>query len=67
MKDTHLIRMNEEEYAQYLINTMTIDMTMDFHYTKECAIKCCEEMIFISSDTDTIKFIRKVKSIIETK
>lgn len=59
--------MSEEEYAKHLMREMTIDMTMDFHYTKECAIKCCEEMIFISSDTDTIKFIRKVKSIIETK
>lgn len=59
--------MSEEEYAKHLLREMTIDMTMDFHYTKECAIKCCEEMIFISSDNDTIKFIRKVKSIIETK
>ena len=65
--DTHLIRMNEEEYAQYLINTMTIDMTMDFYYTKECAMKCCEEMISVASDSKTIGYLRKVKSIIETK
>lgn len=63
----HLIKMSEEEYAQYLINTMTIDMTMDFYYTKECAMKCCEEMICVASDSKTISYLRKVKSLIESK
>ena len=67
MRDMNLIRMNEEEYAKHLLREMTVDLTMDFYYTKECAIKCCDEMICISSDAETIKFIRRVKDIILTK
>ena len=67
MKETHLVRMSEEEYADYLLKSMTIDLTMDFYYTKECAIKCCDEMISVASDSNTIGYLRKVKSIIERK
>lgn len=67
MKDTHLIRMTEDEYASYLLREMTIDLTMDFHYTKECAIKCCDEMISLASDSNTINYLRNVKSIIKHK
>lgn len=67
MRNTHLIRMNEDEYAEYLLKEMTLDLTMDFYYTKECALKCCDEMIYVATDSDTIKYLRKVKSIIESK
>lgn len=61
------IRMSEEEFAQYLLRSMTIDMSMDFYYTKECAIKCCEELMLLSTDSNNMKYLRKVKSILELK
>jgi|688.fasta_scaffold1714710_2 hypothetical protein len=67
MKETHLIRMNESEYAEYLLRSMTIDMTMDFYYSKECAIKCCEELMCLATDSKTMSYLRKVKNIIENK
>ena len=67
MKDTHLVRMSEEEYADYLLKSMTIDLTMDFYYTKECAIKCCEEMTTLATDSKTMRYLLRVKSIIEKK
>ena len=67
IKEMLKIRMNEEEFAAYLLRSMTIDMTMDFYYTKECAIKCCEELMFLVTDSCNMKYLRKVKSIIENK
>jgi hypothetical protein len=61
------ISMNEKEYAEHLLRQMTIDLTMDFYYTKECALKCCEEMLILASDSQTSKFLSSVKSIIENK
>ncbi len=59
--------MNESEYAEYLLRSMTIDMTMDFYYSKECAIKCCEELMCLATDSKTMSYLRKVKNIIENK
>lgn len=61
------IRMSEEEYAKHLLREMTIDMTMDFYYTKECALKCCDEMILLATDSKTMKFLLRTKSIINAK
>jgi hypothetical protein len=57
--------MSEEEYAKYLIQKMTVDMMMDFEQTKQCALNCLDEMLFLSPDTDTMKFLLKTKKIIE--
>ena len=67
MRDSHLIRMTEEQYADYLIREMTIDMSMDFHYTKECALKACEELMSLATDAKTMKYLIRVQSIIKSK
>lgn len=61
------IRMTEEEYAQHLLREMTIDMTMDFYYTKECALKCLDEMLCLATDSKTMKFLLRTKTIIDAK
>jgi len=62
-----LIKRTEQEYADHLLRKMTIDMTMDFYYTKECALKCVEEMLILSNDSKTYKFLIKVQNIIYKK
>jgi hypothetical protein len=62
-----LIRMTEEEYAKHLLREMTIDMTMDFYYTKECALKCLDEMISLATDSKTMKFLLRTKTIIDAQ
>jgi hypothetical protein len=63
----HLIKMTEDEYAKYLISQMTVDMSIDFEQTKECAIVCLNEMISLSVDSDTNTFLQNTKKIIEKK
>jgi len=63
----HLIKMSEEEYAKYLLEKMTIDMTMDFEQTKQCALNCLEEMLSLAPDADTMKFLLRTKTIIDAK
>lgn len=67
MIDSLLIRMTEKEFAEYLIREMTIDMSMDFHYTKECALRCCAELSRLATDNKTMKYLKKVQSILENK
>lgn len=62
-----LINMNEEQYADYLLREMTFDLTQDFYYTKEAALKCVDEMIRITADTKSRSFLKRVKAIIEKK
>jgi hypothetical protein len=59
--------MTEEEYAKHLLREMTIDMTMDFYYTKECALKCLDEMISLATDSKTMKFLLRTKTIIDAQ
>jgi hypothetical protein len=59
--------MTEDEYAKYLISQMTVDMSIDFEQTKECAIVCLNEMISLSVDSDTNTFLQNTKKIIEKK
>lgn len=61
----HLIKMSEEEYAKYLISQMTVDMSIDFEQTKECAIVCLNEMISLNVDHDINKFLINTRKIIE--
>lgn len=58
----------EEEYASYLLDRMTVDMSIDFYQTKQCAINCMEEILkHIDSSPDKIIYLQKVKQILESK
>jgi hypothetical protein len=58
----------EEEYASYLLDRMTVDMSIDFYQTKQCAINCVEEILkHIDSPSDKIIYLQKVKQILESK
>jgi serine/threonine protein kinase HipA of HipAB toxin-antitoxin module len=60
----HLIKMTEQEYAKYLLDKMTVDMTMDFEQTKQCAVNCIEEMISLDVDVEMNRFLKRTKEII---
>jgi len=34
-----------EEQAEHMLRIMTVDMSIDFWQTQQCAIKACEEII----------------------
>ena len=62
-----IINMNQEQYADYLLREMTFDLTQDFFYTKEAALKCVDEMIRVANDSKSISYLKGVKSIIQKK
>ena len=58
----------EEEYASYLLDRMTVDMSIDFYQTKQCAINCVEEILkHIDSLPNKIIYFQQVKQILESK
>jgi hypothetical protein len=58
----------EEEYASYLLDRMTVDMSIDFYQTKQCAINCVEEILkHIHPLPNKIIYFQKVKQILESK
>jgi hypothetical protein len=63
----HLIKMTDQEYAKYLLDKMTVDMTIDFEQTKLCAINCLEEMMSLEVDIKTHRFLKNTKEIILSK
>jgi len=45
------MRRSIEEQAEYMLEKMTVDMSIDFWQTKECAIAACDICIDAAQDS----------------
>lgn len=59
--------MTPEQKADQLIRRFTLDFTMDFHITKQCALIAIHEILFLAQFTDEsiYKYWQEVKQEIE--
>jgi hypothetical protein len=68
------MRRSIEEQAEYMLEKMTVDMSIDFWQTKECAIAACDICIDAAQDyldndliTPVVIYWEKVKQRIQDK
>jgi hypothetical protein len=68
------MRRTIEEQAEYMLEKMTVDMSIDFWQTKECALAACDiciEAAIDTSDGDVLKSLvaywKAVKRYIQDK
>jgi hypothetical protein len=68
------MRRSIEEQAEYMLEKMTVDMSIDFWQTKECAIAACDICIDAARDsldndliTPVVIYWEKVKQRIQDK
>ena len=68
------MRRSIEEQAEYMLEKMTVDMSIDFWQTKECALAACDiciEAAIDKSDSDVLKSLvaywKAVKRYIQDK
>ena len=68
------MRRSIEEQAEYMLEKMTVDMSIDFWQTKECAIAACDICIDAAQDsldndliTSVVIYWEKVKQRIQDK
>ncbi len=68
------MRRTIEEQAEYMLEKMTVDMSIDFWQTKECALAACDiciEAAIDTSDSDVLKSLvaywKAVKRYIQDK
>jgi hypothetical protein len=73
-KQKKIMRRTAEEQAEYMLEKMTVDMTIDYWQTKECALAACEICIDAAIDTSdgeklksTIAYWKEVKRHIQEK